>query len=122
MFLPDRIRNVNDEGVLALYMLKLAALNGSNRVTLENPFLKKWFNLDRIYENKAMELGIKLQKIFPVTKVSTDDKERNILLCYLKDGIAYKEVKNTSIKNVPNLDDIEKELGFSSLLVSVKNA
>lgn len=119
MYLPSRIRDIPDEGLLALYLLHQAAVKKSNCVVLENSFLRQWLKVSRVYEEKATGLAKKLKSVFPEFTVSTDDKNRTTLRLKLEPGLLPKNVSTLSIHKSPPLEEVEKSLGFRPVQISV---
>jgi hypothetical protein len=103
------------EKMLMLYLLSKSVQDNLYQITLTNKFLKKYFNVDRVYKARAEELANSIKPFFKGGGVSTMSGKTEVYVCtHNKDG------PTISLDNIPAMAEMAKHLGLKTAEVRVE--
>lgn len=117
MYLPARVRHISDSNLMAIYLWSCALKNQANTIIISNAFLRKWFDVSRVYAGKAEKFGRAMSLFFPVANVGEDDRGRTILKVQVVNNLSLRDSKRVTISEFPSFEEIEKALGFDVYLL-----
>jgi len=107
--------DVQYEKMLMLYLLSKSVQDNLYQVTLTNKFLKKYFDVDRVYEARAEDLANSIKPFFKGGGVSTMSGKTEVYVCTHNKGGA-----KLSIDSIPTMIEMANHLGLKAVEVSVK--
>lgn len=104
------LRHINNELLLALWLLQQMAKEQKECVVLEHNVLCRLFNQSRISGQKINAFSSTIEPIFPCVKTRKDWHGRTVLYLYPTDeGIG---VKSKSISELPQQQEAEEAIGI----------
>lgn len=115
-----KLRHIDDNLMLALWLLVKAGHAGKSAIRLENDFLHAWFGQSRVSQKKVDLLVEDIKHIFPIHRLHHTHKHQTVLdLC----THAFQEEFWGALHivyEVPSLEQMEAELGiqWKQILIS----
>lgn len=107
--------NVQYEKMLMLYILSKSVQDNLYQITLTNNFLKKYFNVDRVYEARAADLANSIKPFFKGGGVSTMSGKTEVYVCtHNKGGPTFR------IDSILTMAEMANCLGLKAVEVSIK--
>lgn len=104
------LRHVNNELLLALWLLQQMVKDQKEYILLEHSLLCALFNQSRISDKRIGEFSKSIEPIFPCVKVARDFKGRTVLHLHpTKNGAG---LKWKSISKLPKQEEAEDAIGI----------